>query len=1129
MSDVLEKPTLGEAGIWERRLPDVAGRIAAATPAANVSIAAMARSVPSIWGYVRFFAHAFGNREHVLHEPVTELWRRFVCLIALRDVVPGQAIKLSPIVIPALPDGSAGDDAAAEIGLDFKSVAALQFPHEVLGTRRHESITVIAALHRGQAIGLLLPGLMAIPGRSLIEQATRPPSLEQLFPLERLRMPSNERSYFYRDYLTPSRLRLLAGFLSEAKEEGRKWLEARGDSRLSILVERLSTFEADVRAGLDGNEPSVWRGSEADIPQRISERSAIRLFAFRADERAVPTRAVIPLRAAAELRGEGVPELALVTKGIVDPDYRGLSVDGVRIVDDLIDRPLDSRLRESLERLLIVGADDIFEPSLIRLPAAESYPKHGKEFERFLIPIRPLMLAAFEPSELLSRLRIEGIPSDSEVKVALRLSVGQPVPRSWEIIRTYRVGSEEFPLVDAVPPTSFAIWPDFAVREAAQPGTRMPTLIFQGLETAAESSNPDASSAPSLRATGLVSLAELGNGLRRLTTEASLRARPPRLPERARAAVLSETLRQRHELFAEWDAVEAVRFSVGEAAGLALVHDRVSMDAADGGLTCTVAIDFGTTNTTLAFTFGANRPETRLESHVWLPFHESEVRSVYEAGGRLDLQFSYLGTAANFIPPRPDVPLPFQSLLQVRTRINTDDETPLLRCRIPFPLLGNNLTDVVRLTDMICRPPPGTVIEASLKWAGGTDRRRDVQHLLREVMILAIGHTRVRGVPPDRITWKLSRPRSLPRDVMSRFEEDVKHALKGAMGGVEPTAASIRFVWESQAIYSYLIRQQIEGAAAPSLAILDIGGRSTDIAMLKQGGLLADGSAQIAGRALLVEHWAQQWQAFREWLLPLMPTLEPDDLPENVSEDGKIPIIESLMNEATFEAVLKERCDTMATDPILNLAQRRTQLGFLGLLYFLVHFAFAPLLGQLDPAAPVAVFLCGRGSLIFRRFCMEPDAERMIWSDVVENWLQQVGFINPGFRVTFSNNPKQEVAIGALWPLADALPAKGVSEAQTLFTNSISFSPATDPAVAGTLLHFCREIQPLFGRAFPALDDVEAMDRALEGQIYFAMGHPDAHPGFAGFGDLGTAPEQVDARRRFILGLEALLRTCTRS
>ena len=82
------RPTVPNAGIWYRNTADTLDIIARATAAGTGAQRHNATSIPSIWGHAWFFQRAWSDPGHDSHLYLTEMWRRFIFLVALRHVLP---------------------------------------------------------------------------------------------------------------------------------------------------------------------------------------------------------------------------------------------------------------------------------------------------------------------------------------------------------------------------------------------------------------------------------------------------------------------------------------------------------------------------------------------------------------------------------------------------------------------------------------------------------------------------------------------------------------------------------------------------------------------------------------------------------------------------------------------------------------------------------------------------------------------------------------------------------------------------------------------------------------------------------------------------------------------------------
>jgi hypothetical protein len=1117
-------PPVGAHGRWEGLMAEQLGNIAKATPAEETSLARLAQSVPSVWGYARLFHKAWAEADHPKHLQVVELWRRFICLVALRKRRPDRPLDIRKIVL-SVPQ--AGDDDDGAVAVTFQDAAALQWPHEIFGTSPNRPVTIAAVLHQRETVGLLLPGMLTLPGRALVSSNRSPAVAGLEFPLEQVNMPVVDRPGYYRRWLTPRRLVEVEKFLGKTGENLAAWQ----DRGLRQLADRLLEFRRDVTAAIEGRQPrgGSWIPTTDFDAWHLEEHSPIKLFGYEfrpeQEERAiVRVRPEISDRASRPLL-----DLVLVSERVESLDYAGLSVSADMLVRDLAGRILSPQTREKLAQAntLVISEAELFEPVLLRLAGGKRYDGHGA-LAGYLLPLTPLALAILGPRGMLDRLSLYEEAQDT-IQITLKLPLAAVSVPEVSLTRVYRQGE----IRDVGEPDSFAVWPDFSIPDASRSEHPIPTLVHQFLRTRDAGESGYASAAQRFRATHLLSCAALRTQFETLCQNRAMQAKPPRLQptadENGAALMMLQTQFGPQELLFIQDAAEAIRCGVDDTAALLLVDRRKIAMRASTTDTFTVAIDFGTSSTTLAFRRNDRIHSGDMAPHVWLPFHEKAVQEAREGGSNLEGLSSYTYPADHFIPPIESIRVPFLSILQVRRDIDeTRRPEPLLGGRIPLqhePGTGN-------LTEQILRPTPGTEIEVNLKWDERPKQRELARHFLREVMLLALGYARGLGAAPDNISWRLSLP-MLMRDgrLEGTFKEDAQAAYRTAMGKLA-RPDRLEHPYESDAIFWYLVHQQ---KAAPITAILDVGGRTTDFAIVRLNRRSTHGSADLAGRLMLVDFWVERWAEFGRLAGNLKDMSMAAALQNATTHYERTALIDILLNDRNepLEALLSANGRGQG-DPLLHATRLRVQLGFLGLMYFLVHYGLAMLGRQrrVDVTQPVGVFVCGNGSKLFTSFCVDTDASRQPFVAKVESWLRTCGFADPNIGFEVTRDPKREVAIGGLmWQAMEDDPVDtrtpvgakpGFSEQSTTFP-----PPPQQPHNPG-IADFCEAVGDYFGGFLPSLADPGVVSAIVAKNSVDMRFLDERHRGFVGFDPVSITPgdaykPETDPRRRFMIDLKALL------
>jgi hypothetical protein len=407
-------PTVAVAGRWESQPFSILSKIAAATPGKFASFFSLACSVPSVWGYAYLFYEAWRDPHHELHEVVSEIWRRFLCLVALHELWARQGVALRVTSWKKL------EEVRGFIGTAFE-----QLPHRLFeGDLPHFA----GILYERQVIGLTLPGLLVLPTRSLI--ANVPDRLERCLAYQQLFV--NKEKISYDRLWSPLILGSLEGYLAWAEDQLRQ--EHNQPVVRPELADALADFSRRLRACRDPARAwprRTWSDGSSDSPRQggagvvsrlvSSSRSVGGTSAARDVGEIFATDCQLPLRPAFIDRRL---KLVFFSDGLRDHErLRTARVYGDRFVADLYEQEIsgDDRIKLLKNGILLVHPSDLLRPSLIRLKDGEL--EEQRAWKRYLLPVTPLALVCFTLDELLTRLRLVE-EQDEQVTVALDLPLG---------------------------------------------------------------------------------------------------------------------------------------------------------------------------------------------------------------------------------------------------------------------------------------------------------------------------------------------------------------------------------------------------------------------------------------------------------------------------------------------------------------------------------------------------------------------------------------------------------------------------------------------------------------------------------------------------------------------------------
>lgn len=1114
-------PTVLQAGVWEAKRPSVLADIAVVTPGGEAAFNELAKSVPSIWGYAQLFYEAWEDDRHPLHARMVEIWRRFLGLIALRDLLPAEVgVSLVPI---GLDSGSRG----------FAGAAWNQLPWTLFGPPTRTA-TMLGILGPDCVLGLGIPGLLVLPSRAVLEPTLGPSGV-----------PERVAKYLGLDQGTDGSRRYIGLWGARRTSALGAWLATvlvplragarEGNPLLGTLVNRLDLFHEVLRAELQQSpsSPTVrWKIPDDRAP-------GMPLGCLYASPEADPLASPADCRL--------VPREGFVTDGrylvlVADalarnPDLCELRLTDGSSVQDLAETEVPNRRAMFFynHSSVLVRPADLFADTLVRFADERPFRPHPAGLARYLLPLKALTLCLVEADQIAERLHIED--GGDRVRVFLELELGHSSSGTTvTLARDYTRNDNT--LVEAAVPATFAMWPDICVGEG--PGH---DLVYQSAEMAGRTdANSGGTLAPVLAKLALTRAA-LGAALRQLCGEQPVPSRPPEL-ERLLASAASPEIRLVgaasalllvRSLLTATEPIEALACKAGGAAGLLLVNRRQPARALNAGMPCRAALDFGTTNTAIALRVGDSGPvRTQLETHVWMPFEQDAIDRAQGDPQALRSIASVSPVTADFIPVVGPITSPFLSVLEIREDVRSP--APLAEARIPFVREMGVRDAIVRILG-----GAGLRHEFGLKWDAQGDKREYVKRFLRQVAMQVAAEARSKGVLPANIEWRVTLPRSLDATLKRRFDGEVREALADVVRAVGPDAVRVSFLHESEAVYAYLMEHQPEGAN-DLVAIFDVGGRSTDIALLRldpdqpvpASRPLWDGSARFAGQLVLVDDWAKRPEELAALLLeiPEVP-IERMQIEASRGHPERLrPLVEIILNDEAFAQRLwsaADRGDVAAG--LLERSRLRARLSLLGMVWLLVSFALAPLAkrGGLTGAQGVSLFFAGRGSRIFRELCRERSGRRFVDQALIDDWLAAEGLGSRPCTVEFSRDPKLEVAIGAVYsdfssdhvPLGTAAlvaPVGGLAEAAP-DAGGDGWS-AWNEGLA-MLRAFCTACAPHFPE-LPGL--TKAFSEGGSTLVYSTLHGRQVNLDRIGFeaSDDAGAPGR-NPRRTFVLGLTSLL------
>jgi hypothetical protein len=1012
------KPNISRAGQWEAHNFDVLARIAKATPAQATDLLDLTRSVPNMWGYGILFHDVWTDKNRAGHEPIVELWRRTLALVVARDAWARQGVRVR-------------FGKWFELRTDqsnFVAAAAQQLPHQLFP--RSAARQMIAGLFiDDELLGLVVPSLLVLPARALLQRLHMGEDHDK-HPLDRLiglrELQQGRTSPPRYDQLwSPPVLGELRSFLMHSLDKLRS-TQPQTELEMDLAL-RLAEFAATLTACEEPHRP--WPRPSFTDDDRLLDAAAGTWPALRLllrttrPEGTVPTEDPFSSDCQIETSEQTGQRFIYFSDAMHDSqEWLHTRVFKARYVGDLQASAITEAIRAELRRdnIFVVQPDDLLQPKLIRVRDAE-FGTHGAvgPWRNFLLPFTPFALACFGADELLGRLRMRE-ESENSVTIEFDIPLGpRGASRTFTEKRDYRRGgASRYELVDASRMTTLALWPDIPAEELPL------NLVFQGGARTDKSSTSDGQLIVRrpLTSSILRSLIEERGNRQGAANNLSDRVELERRPEFFRSQMFTTS------------PIIALECGAGSNVGLFLTHRRRPVPPIIEQKACCVAIDFGTTNTTMVMRYGDDEADNKIDTHVWLPLDAATLAAV--SPERSSLAVGVRDAAFEFIPPTNLLPSPFLSLVEVRGIPET--AVPLARARIPFVRglsLGEALERIRRASEL------GIHHEFGLKWEADGEKRRYIEEFLFELMLLAVANARWNGIRPETIEWRFTIPRSLPPEIQRRFDENVRRARDKVMRGIGApgrdgtSLGRIGWRFESRCIYHYLRHEQPE-AFGDAVVTLDIGGQSTDIALYDGKILLWDGSAQLAGQTILIDFLIRH----SEELALLLDGI--GDIPlrgadlQDLTVVQKKAMIELLVNDTRMIEQLAAQSDERGFPGVIR---DRARIALLGIMYFVCRFLLEPIArrarGQRARRPLLAIVFGGRGSMIFQRLCLDRgQAGRFGDHELIEDWFERSGFQADKVALAFSRHPKQEVALGAL-----------VSPEENAATTTVELIPAESP------------------------------------------------------------------------------------
>lgn len=995
--------------------------------------AAELRSIPDVWAQALVFHHALVQDSHPLHQEAVRDWRALLTLFALADVYAKHyQLRIEPV---ALADEDRGEGVGRRTGDAFRRVLTRMPPTERLpqnpgwgggvATAEWSRPVLVYVRDRtggadeapsfgpAQLAGILNPATLVATGKSgrRLRVASAPWLRNGWEDPTRL---SPAQMLSRRDYA------VIAQFLTELSASLETIVGDQAGATHNALTLQLNTFGDRCRLLADG----------FDRPIVASERTA------RADLPPLYRGLLRPPTLGREAYPVGYSDCALHLRpefGGEQPTFAGLILYDPELSETLRRRKQDVHVwrehslkalmdapgllaqvrREALEAgYFLVEPGDFFTREFARLgngAVVDSHPADGP-FRSAVLPLSPVALMTLKPQELIGALSLENT-GDGASTVVLKLPLVSGAGPHL-ISRTFAAdaGPDGFNVAERVNAQFGLIstWPNF----------RQEQWRWNFLKL---SYNP--------RMTGLQ--ARFGVSARHLSRALGAETSLERRTEAARAWFDSSSLRleenefrrpitpesrggkappfQRLRYLNREDVIEEVQVSTSPFEAVCLARKRTAQDrqARPVGLVllsqravdsvsstqpATVAVDFGTTNTVACLD---NKSPIVFQTRVTLPIFQPSS----DADNRRDFKWSFV----DFLPlieyatPIPTVAkrreIDVGESAELKAVADGRDDRPLFSDMIFFqpplgdPVLNQTRTDVERFKSTQQR------LLFNLKWAEDPLTRDVSRRFLREFMLLASAELTAQGRDPSRARWRFSYPEAMRGQDLVDLKENIQRAwtdlFVNVEGGVEldphPENQPIRpLTSESAAAAKYFLNYNVGGQfAGPLTIVLDIGGGTTDIAVLSNGSPLWRSSFRLAGGDFVTHFLMNHPDYFEHIGLPDLAELRRSFsdqwstlYPADAQHDNHLKAFgELLFSNDRFGRAMAERYSVASGTPE-GKGLRHSAWVFMGGMAYYLGMVVRDLLDQglVTPefVGQVTFGLGGRGASLFKRYESAP-------------------------------------------------------------------------------------------------------------------------------------------------------------
>jgi len=1025
--DPIPAPT--SYGHWENatNLRGLAKALRAATPTSRID---QIKSIPDAWAQVQLSGQALTDPSHELHEEVVGQWRGLLALFALQPMFSDdydleiRTLKLS--------DHGGGQSKLRQIldelvptmkltpGVSWDDVGVVMF--------RDKSARDFAEAD-GVPIGLLSPWTLLSPAKGVAD--IHHPGLPWM--TDGLADPLKAGG------LSPDHYAVLANYLKTIASGLTSAGTQRHDTALHNEIQRrLQIFHDKCRdRAIDDPKMSPVRRN-LDWPSPF--------YAILGE-----TFTIEPGEAGESWSRLAIrPELAALFRGVilVDQDLQRtfkLPPESIRIwkrmtLRDAMSPAVLARIKSeaAAEGFLVIEPDDLFTTTLVRFNAGVDIPAHPQTFRDSLLPFSPLALMLLDRDGL-ARDAVKDDRGAGAYDVRLNLTLHEDARRPGvahhELIRTYtkdHIRREDMP-------DDLGIWPNFQT-----PSWRWTFINFQY--------DPEYELQPRFAISADFVAADVGRAqsptdrahtLLEWASPTALKPDKRLFVDRtsevldAGGELLLRRIRYRAEprLVGEMQqaprGVEAIFFAGREDGrpgseqplGCVLIRPEPIIG---GHADAVVSIDFGTTNTIAYMKRGENRTPVKFGDRVLFPIQMTHN----EPARRKALMDAYI----DFFPLRDGgYPTPIPTVAKVRDFRGNPPPT--------VPPTADGGHDAHGFSDTIFFAPGyeggdgatsifdwirANQLLFDLKWREDQPSRRLARRFLRQFMMMTAAELAAEGVAPNRINWRFSYPQAFKNRHLREFTTSLRTAwtdLFGARDRLE--VAPLTTETEGAAAVRYFTEDaEQENRAGSLLVMLDIGGRTTDVAIWLNNQLCWRDSFEIAGGHFFTRYLANNLEILRKIGFGEVAAFIRDGA--GGSPESAANFVELFVNAPRFNSAFARNFSELAGEPEGVGLRQCASVALGGLMHYVglvlgEALATPETLGQ-NAILPtdletLTVAFGGRGSALFNQLKGAPGEDNEL--EQLCGILVAAAGRNPAdVRITtlFSPQPKHEVARGLLIP-----------------------------------------------------------------------------------------------------------------